>query len=111
MTVTFFFFDIRPKTPLLLLLPLLLMVLGLIVYLGGFMLLAGVNTMTKEERSRYNMNEITSFAGVFLVLLSYIAYLMMISIMFFAVFIIATFAMIVYVNTSKRFRADTPAEP
>ena len=38
----------------------LLLVCGLAVDLGGAMLLAGFNTMTREERARYNIKEIAS---------------------------------------------------
>ena len=112
MAVTLFFFDLVPKVSWLLTLfiPLLIMVFGLIIYLGGYVLITGVNTMTKEERSRYDMNKITSFMGIFLILLSYIGFLMTISFVFFVVFIAAVLAAFVYLFASKRFKAAAPAE-
>ncbi|MCL2296199.1 MAG: DUF3784 domain-containing protein [Methanomassiliicoccaceae archaeon] len=86
---------------------LLLLVCGLAVYLGGVMLLAGFNTMTREERAQYNIKEVTSFMGIFLVLISYLALLMIIHFVFFTVFIAAVLVMVIYVNVSKRFRAST----
>ncbi|MCL1811037.1 MAG: DUF3784 domain-containing protein [Methanomassiliicoccaceae archaeon] len=89
-----------------LLFSLLLMSLGLVVYLGGAVLLAGFNTMTEEERSRYNMKEVTSFMGIFLILLSFVTFLMLIFFVFIVVFIAAVLVMLVYVNISKRFKTN-----
>jgi len=85
-----------------------LMVLGLIIYMGGAMLLAGYNTMSKEQRAQYNVNEITSFMGALLVLLSIVAFFMVFYLVLIAVFIGATIVAVIYVNVSKRFKADMP---
>ena len=94
---------------------LLLMVLGLLVYLGSYMLLAGFNTMTEKERSAYDLEKVTSFTGASLVLLSYLFFLMWPAIVLFdgmalfwvmfVVFICGTFFMIAFLN-SKRFKKN-----
>ena len=94
---------------------LIVMVCGIVVYLGFYMLIAGVNTMTANERSRYDMDKITSFMGISLVLTSLIFYLawplsvlygfLMFGVMI-ALFIAAVLFMVIYLNT-KRFKADT----
>ena len=105
-----YFFLLRDHTLdgiwIMLFVSLLLMVCGLAVYLGGAMLLAGFNTMTKQERSQYNVKALTSFMGVFIVLLSYFALFMALHFAFFVVFIIAVLAVVIYVNVSRRFRAN-----
>jgi hypothetical protein len=90
------------------LLSLLLMVLGLIVYLGGYMLLAGFNMMPKEQLARYRMDRITFFMGVFLVLTSLIVFVMTFYFFFGVIFIAAVVIIVIYINISKRFRAETP---
>jgi hypothetical protein len=52
-------------------------VLGLIVYLGHYMFLAGINTMTEKERSMYDLEKISSFMGIVLVSWSYLFFLIM----------------------------------
>lgn len=83
----------------------ILMILGLVVYLGGIMLLAGFNTMSDEERAGYDEKEVTSFMGMFLVLASYIFLLAAVSFMMILVFVAAVVIMLIYINTSKRFKA------
>ena len=86
---------------------LLMVVFGLTVYLGGIMVLAGFNTMTEQERSQYNIEEVTSFVGILLVLLSYISLLMLVYFVFIGVFLAIVIFMAIYVSVGKRFRAST----
>jgi len=104
----FYFIELDPKISWLYFLfaPLLLMALGLVVYLGGAMLLIGYNSMSKEERTKYNENKITSFMGVSLVLLSFIIFPALMYIEFLAVFVAALILVLLYVSISKRFRVD-----
>ncbi|MDR1405447.1 MAG: DUF3784 domain-containing protein [Candidatus Methanoplasma sp.] len=53
-------------------LSLIVVAIGISVYLGTTKLLAGFNTMSECEMSKYNVANITSFMGVFLVAVSYI---------------------------------------
>jgi len=104
----YYFIELDPKISWLYFLfaPLLLMALGLVVYLGGAMLLIGYNSMSKEERTKYNENKITSFMGVSLVLLSFIIFPALMYIEFLAVFVAALILVLLYVSISKRFRVD-----
>lgn len=108
MALMFYFIELDPKISWLYFLfaPLLLMALGLVVYLGGAMLLIGYNSMSKEERTKYNENKITSFMGVSLVLLSFIIFPALMYIEFLAVFVAALILVLLYVSISKRFRVD-----
>ena len=85
-----------------------MLVLGLVVYMGGAMLLAGYNTMSKEQQARYNIDEITSFMGMFMTIISIIAFFMMFYFVLVAVFVGATIVVVIYLNVGKRFKADSP---
>ena len=63
---------------------LLLMIIGLIVYLGGFMSFVRSDKMTEEEQSRTD-DKVSAFIGLFLMLMSLYACLMM----FFPAFVLA----------------------
>jgi uncharacterized membrane protein YjgN (DUF898 family) len=80
------------------------------IYLGEIRLLAGFNIMTEQERSAYNISEVTSFMGVLCVVMSYASILMFFSVILSVIAIVAFSAVMVvmafYVNIGKRFRAD-----
>lgn len=91
-------------------------ILGIAVYLGTAKLLAGLNTMSDEELSTYNIEKITSFMGVILFLVS----LLFLSrgflytteaewlgaIIWLAIICVLIFA-VIYVNFRKTFRESS----
>ncbi|MCL2146145.1 MAG: DUF3784 domain-containing protein [Methanomassiliicoccaceae archaeon] len=94
----------------------IVMVCGIGVYLGGYMLLAGFNTMSKDERSAFDMEKVTSFTGASLVLLSYVFFLSWPSSVFYGpmmfwvmtvAFVAGVVFMAVFLNTG-RFKVDPP---
>jgi hypothetical protein len=91
--------------------------MGLVVYLGEYKLLAGVNTMSEQERSQYNMDEIASFMGMILVIESFVLFATLAvlwEILFFIAGILVFFAIliiaIVYININKKFKTDPQAK-
>ena len=111
MAAALFFFDLGADGTYLLIClftSMFMLVLGLVVYMGGAMLLAGYNTMSKEQQAKYNIDEITSFMGMFMTIISIIAFFMMFYFVLVAVFVGATVVVIIYLNAGKRFRADSP---
>ena len=61
----------------------LIMGAGIAVYIGHVDLLAGFNTMDPKERAKYNIEKLSSFMGIWLVLMSFV--------MFFTAFIASIF--------------------
>lgn len=86
---------------------LLLIVIGLIFYLGRIVPFAGFKTMTEEERSRYNVNKITAFLGLFFMLMSYFAFLTMFWPSFLLIFLMAFWIMMVYIVIEGGFVDNT----
>ena len=52
----------------------LLMLMGVFVYLGYTGLLAGFNTMTPDELNRYDMEKVSEFMGLSIIVSTFIAF-------------------------------------
>lgn len=89
---------------LLLLVSLLMAVFGVVTYLGESLFIAGFNTMTERERSKYDMRRITLFMGVLCALMSYSLFLIFLSwIVFTVAILVLCVMMIVPFYTGGRF--------
>jgi hypothetical protein len=119
-TVTALFFGDRIDEAMILISMLsssFLLGIGMVIYLGEYMVLAGVNTMSEKERSQYNMDEITSFMGIILAIESFVIFVALAcvwDVMYFVIGILVFLAIlvvaIVYVNISNRFKTDPQAK-
>lgn len=84
------------------------MMIGLTVYFGNVEVLSGFNTMTELERSRYNIDEVSSFMGMFFAVFAYTIFLMAASLVIGLVALfVSIIIMLVYINFSNRFKTDT----
>lgn len=91
-----------------------LILLGILFSFGkGSFLIAGFNTMPKEERDKYDKTALTKFMGKMMFALAFIQVFMLLSellkigwIFYFglALFFIVIFFILYYVNTGNRFK-------
>jgi hypothetical protein len=94
-------------------------ILGLVIYLGHYMFISGFNTMTEKELAVYDMDKITTFMGLSLVILSFIFFLIWplmeiygfgaFAVMTIIIFIFGVILMAAYTN-SKRFKKSAYAK-
>ena len=94
--------------------PLIFFLLGYLVkYKRWSFLIAGFNTSSREEKEKYNEEELCIFVGDFLILLGAIAFtgtvgiyfnLKWLSIFSLGMFIIISLLGLIYMNTENRFR-------
>lgn len=92
---------------------LLFIVLGIILLLGrGSFLIAGYNTLSSEEKEKYDRKKLSKFVGKLILALSFSMFFWVFAILFEAewlfilgltLFFVITFAGVIYINTGKRF--------
>lgn len=91
----------------------LVQVIGIALLFGKYTILAGFNTMTEEDRMKYNMDSVCSAMGTIFIVLSYISFGMIvsadvnnhISYALLALFIALLLISSIWIGTSQRFKA------
>ncbi|MCL2712869.1 MAG: DUF3784 domain-containing protein [Methanomassiliicoccaceae archaeon] len=114
--VTFLAYSIEHETEMFFLITLLtsalIMAAGIAIYLGHVNLLAGFNTMDPKERAKYNVEKLSSFMGIWLVLMAFVMFFttfaasvfmseFAVVIVFTAVITVMTFFAVIYANGKK----------
>lgn len=94
--------------------PVLLLILSIIFLLGkGEFLIAGYNTSTKAEKDKYDKKALCRFMGKVCLALAAMCSLMVVGASYavpwlftigLSLFLITTFAVIIYANTGNRFK-------
>ncbi len=92
----------------------LMIIMSIFFFLGkGASLIAGYNTMSKEEKATYDTKKLTRFAGILMLIIGILTillgvfgtrYLLWSTIGYVVVVMLLTVIAIIYANTKQRFK-------